>query len=125
MFSRTPKARHARFTHWSRVELKTFKRWAKNQPDQPSAPFPKFVIRRSTLCHELRKQRGTSKSMILVPLFDLKFLIEFAATGCRNFKSAALELRGFVHARLRDPQRARAGNGQRRRRRYWFRQGQN
>src|SRR5258708_18372793 len=46
-----------------------------------SAPFPKFVIRRSTLCHELRKQRGTSKTMILVPLFDLKFLIEFAATG--------------------------------------------
>src|SRR5258707_9148886 len=46
-----------------------------------SAPFPKFVIRRSTLCHELRKQRGTSKNRILVPLFDLKFLIELAATG--------------------------------------------
>jgi len=39
-----------------------------------SAPFPKFVIRRGNLCHELRKQRGTSKFMILVPLFDLKFL---------------------------------------------------
>src|ERR1043166_621428 len=46
-----------------------------------SAPFPKFVIRRSTLCHELRKTRSTSKSMILVPLFDLKFLVEFAATA--------------------------------------------
>ena len=46
-----------------------------------SAPFPKFVIRRGKLCHELRKQRGTSKPMILVPLFDLKFLHEFAATA--------------------------------------------
>src|SRR5947199_7872094 len=26
-----------------------------------SAPFPKFVIRRGIPCHELRKQRGTSK----------------------------------------------------------------
>src|SRR3982074_225645 len=33
------------------------------------------------LWHELRKQRGTSNSMILVPLFDLKFLTEFAAGG--------------------------------------------
>jgi len=39
-----------------------------------SAPLPKFVIHRGTLSHELRKQRGTSKHMILVPLFDLKFL---------------------------------------------------
>ena len=46
-----------------------------------SAPFPKFVIHRSIPCHELRKQRGTSNSMILVPLFDLKFLNEFAASG--------------------------------------------
>src|SRR5262245_30607199 len=30
--------------------------------------------------------------MILVPLFDLKFLSEFAADGCRNFKSAALAM---------------------------------
>jgi hypothetical protein len=28
--------------------------------------------------------------MILVPLFDLKFLIELAASGLGNFKSAAL-----------------------------------
>jgi hypothetical protein len=46
-----------------------------------SAPFPKFVIHRGTLSHELRKQRGTSKYMILVPLFDLKFLNEFAASA--------------------------------------------
>src|SRR5262244_2000063 len=45
-----------------------------------SAPFPKFVIHLSTLLHELRKQRGTSNSMILVPLFDLKFLTAFAAS---------------------------------------------
>src|SRR6476646_4272951 len=38
-----------------------------------SAPFPKFVIHRGTLSHELRKQRGTSKYLILVPLIDLKF----------------------------------------------------
>ncbi len=44
-----------------------------------SAPFPKFVIHCGTLLHELRKQRGTSKYMILVPLFDLKFLNELAA----------------------------------------------
>src|SRR6266850_7141103 len=60
-----------------------------------SAPFPKFGIHLSTLRHELRKQRGTSNSMILVPLFDLKFLTEFAAGCCRNFKSAAL-VRGFA-----------------------------
>src|SRR5262249_47131323 len=35
----------------------------------------------ATLLHELRKQRGTSKSMVLVPLFDLKFLYAFAAGG--------------------------------------------
>src|SRR5262249_7570788 len=33
-----------------------------------SALFSKFVIHRGTLLHELRKQKGTSKSMILVPL---------------------------------------------------------
>jgi hypothetical protein len=48
---------------------------------KPSASFPKFVIHGGNFLHELRKQRGTSKHMILVPLFDLKFLNEFAATG--------------------------------------------
>src|SRR5207253_10037683 len=46
-----------------------------------SAPFPKFVIHCGALWHELRKQGGTSNPMILVPLFDLKFLHEFAATS--------------------------------------------
>src|SRR5262249_32605157 len=46
-----------------------------------SAPLPKFVIHRSILQYELRKQRGTSRSIFLVPLFDLKFLTELAATA--------------------------------------------
>ncbi len=40
-----------------------------------------FYIHCGTLLHELRKQRGTSKYMILVPLFDLKFLNELAASA--------------------------------------------
>jgi len=34
--------------------------------------------------------RGTSNSIFLVPLFDLRFLTEFAASGVGTFKSAAL-----------------------------------
>src|SRR5262245_13462385 len=45
------------------------------------APLPKFVIPRSNLWRELRKQRSTSNLMILVPLSDLTFLSEFAAHG--------------------------------------------
>ena len=45
--------------------------------NSPSASFPKFVILCGNLLHEHRKQRGTSKHMILVPLFDLKFLNAF------------------------------------------------
>jgi hypothetical protein len=33
-----------------------------------SAPLPKFVMCSGGLSHELRKQRGTSKYMFLVPL---------------------------------------------------------
>src|ERR1700751_4402443 len=55
-----------------------------------SARFSKFVIQRGTFGHELRKPKGTSNSMILVPLFDLKFLRRPRGTRCRNFKSAAL-----------------------------------
>src|SRR5262249_35607714 len=40
----------------------------REHPPRPSAPFPKFVIHRGILSHELRKQRGTSKHMIPVPL---------------------------------------------------------
>jgi len=39
-----------------------------------SAHFPKFVLHRRTHFHELRKVMGTSKLMILVPLFDLTSL---------------------------------------------------
>src|SRR5882672_8760213 len=55
-----------------------------------SARVAKFVIQRGTLGYELRKPKGTSNSMILVPLFDLKFLRRTRGTWCRNFKSAAL-----------------------------------
>src|SRR5262249_58859997 len=59
-------------------------------PPRPSARFSKFVIQRGTFEYELRKPKGTSNSMILVPLFDLKFLRRTRGTRCRNFKSAAL-----------------------------------
>jgi hypothetical protein len=44
-----------------------------------SVPIPKFAIPCGQLSRELRKQRGTSNLMILVPLLDLKFLNELAA----------------------------------------------
>src|SRR3954469_13633265 len=40
--------------------------------------------------YELRKAMGTSKFMILVPLFDLKSPGSFRRLRCRDFKSAAL-----------------------------------
>jgi hypothetical protein len=40
--------------------------------------------------YELRKTKGTGKSQILVPLFDLKFLVELAGCGAGTFNSAAL-----------------------------------
>src|SRR5262249_5898600 len=45
-----------------------------------SARFPKFVIKGGTLTHELRKAKGTSKLMFLVPLFDLRSLGALAAS---------------------------------------------
>src|SRR5438067_8289943 len=62
----------------------------RERPAGPSARVSKFVIQRGTLGHELRKPKGTSNFMILVPLFDLKFLRRTRGTRCRNFKSAAL-----------------------------------
>jgi len=40
--------------------------------------------------YELWKAMGTSKFMILVPRFDLKSWVHFAACGAGDFKSAAL-----------------------------------
>src|SRR3954453_14393154 len=40
--------------------------------------------------YELREAMGTSKFMILVPLFDLKSLGSFRRWRCRDFKAAAL-----------------------------------
>ena len=50
-------------------------------PSAPSARFPKFVIPGGTFAHELRKAKGTSKLMFLVPLFDLRSLNARAATN--------------------------------------------
>src|SRR5438105_6742150 len=55
-----------------------------------SAPFPKFVNHRSAPCTNFGNKRGTRNSIIVVPPFDLKFLIRTRGTYCRNFKSAAL-----------------------------------
>jgi hypothetical protein len=76
-----------------------------------SARFSKFVIQRGTLGHELRKPKGTSNSMILVPLFDLKFLRRTRGTRCRNFKSAALDrtVAKFARIFLARPQAASYG----------------
>src|SRR4051795_9333895 len=49
--------------------------------------------------YELRKAMGTSKFMLLVPLFDLKSLGSFRRLRCRDFKSAAL-VRWMVLAAL-------------------------
>src|SRR5262245_184413 len=73
-----------------------------------SVPLPKFVIHRGTPRHELRKQRGTSKPMIPVSHFDLKFLNELAAsgTGTSNRRHWASEIsrvdpeEGRRHARV-------------------------
>src|SRR3954467_4534852 len=43
--------------------------------------------------YELRKAMGTSKFMILVPLFDLKSLSSFRRLRRRDFKSAALPVK--------------------------------
>src|SRR5689334_21128972 len=48
-----------------------------------------YAISAITLC-ELRKAMGTSKFLILVPLFDLKSLGPFRREQRRDFKSAAL-----------------------------------
>src|SRR3954471_24578817 len=74
--------------------------------------------------YELRKAMGTSKFMILVPLFDLKSLGSFRRLRCRDFKSAALALIGedlhqarWLHARKfeygkeRRQQSSRHGDG--------------
>jgi hypothetical protein len=51
-----------------------------------SAHFPKFVLHCRDHFHELRKVMGTSKLMILVPLFYLTFLGRICREWCRNVK---------------------------------------
>ena len=52
----------------------------------PSAHLPKFVLHRHDHFHELRQVMGTSKSIILVPLFYLTFLGRICLEWCRNVK---------------------------------------
>src|ERR1700734_1208387 len=52
--------------------------------------------------HELRKVIGTSKIMLLVPLFNLKFLEGICRLLCRNFKWAALVLAAVLYAGTAD-----------------------
>jgi hypothetical protein len=40
-----------------------------------------FVMRRGTSNTNIKNQKGTGNFMVPVPLFDLKFLSELAATG--------------------------------------------
>src|SRR5713226_2104360 len=47
-----------------------------------SVPIPKFAYTPGTLSGELRNQRDTSKSMILVPLLNPKFAIGLLARLC-------------------------------------------
>src|SRR5690242_20471197 len=54
----------------------------------------------ATTFYELWKAMGTSKSMTLVPLFDLKSLGLFRRLQCRDFKSAAL---GNITSRQGNP----------------------
>jgi hypothetical protein len=56
--------------------------------------FPKFGIRPRILANELRKAKGTGKPVILMPLFDLKFVIEFAASQELQIGGTRAALRG-------------------------------
>src|SRR5215472_1887016 len=54
------------------------------------ALFPKFASSCGAPLCELRKQVGTSKSILRSAAFDLKFLLRYCGARVRNFKSAAL-----------------------------------
>jgi hypothetical protein len=44
----------------------------------PSVPVLTFVSRRGEFAYECQNQRNTCKYWMLVPLFHLKFLVNFA-----------------------------------------------
>ncbi len=100
-----------------RLELRLFLLCHNRRAAKPSASFPKFVIPGGKHLHELRKQRGTSKPMIIVPLFDFEVPEQTCRARRRNFKSAALALilkvflrqpQWDVHSLLRVPLKCRA-----------------
>src|SRR5437764_15445396 len=55
-----------------------------------SVPIPKFANLCGTLQCELRNQRDTSNSMVLVPLFEPEVRNRFCSTTCANFGFGAL-----------------------------------
>src|SRR3954464_6000644 len=60
---------------------------------QFAAPAPRVRssgVVAATSDANLGNKRGTGKAMLLVPLFDLKFLMRACSNLCRNFRSAAL-----------------------------------
>jgi hypothetical protein len=52
--------------------------------ERPSVPIPKFASACGTLGSELRNQRDTSNSMVLVPLLNPKFATDLAARCVRT-----------------------------------------
>ena len=48
---------------------------------QASVPVLTFVSRRGESAYECQNQRDTRRYRILVPLFHLKFLVDFAASN--------------------------------------------
>jgi hypothetical protein len=63
-----------------------------------SVVIPEFALSCGTLGSELRKQRDTSKNVILVPLFDLTFLNERAAddAGTSNRRHYAMSYQNAI-----------------------------
>src|SRR6266540_181672 len=100
----------SRWKRWTSCSRGCFRRPNRST----SAPFPKFVIHCGTLSHELRKQRDTSKYMILVPLFDLKFLNELAGTAVGTSNRRHKEGRDHVPSSFRADRRCVLGHPRRR-----------
>src|SRR5439155_25144701 len=68
---------------------------------QASVPIPKFARLCGNLGCELRNQRDTSNSMILVPLFEPEVRNRFCNTMCANFGFGALASRDKMKRTVR------------------------
>src|SRR2546426_11760448 len=72
-------------------------------------PIPKFATTRGTLSCELRNQRDTSNSMILVPLLNPKFAIALPARLSRTSGSGHYRRTGRIYNGLVPAGQNRAG----------------